>query len=154
MLIKTMNDVFDFALKVDTYSQRVIFFEESYYNDGIDVNDIEIVNDLEKQYGKENILIKRHPRNRKDRFGELGYYTSVENSVPWEVIALNIPDLDNKILVTMTSTALISTFLLFNTHAQMVFRIRNLPENNDRVKYTKTVIEKLADLYPDRFYLQ
>lgn len=154
VLIKTMNDVFDFALKVDTYSQRVIFFEESYYSDGIDVNDIEIVNDLEKQYGKENILIKRHPRNRKDRFGELGYYTSVENSVPWEVIALNIPDLDNKILVTMTSTALISTFLLFNTHAQMVFRIRNLPENNDRVKYTKTVIEKLADLYPDRFYLQ
>lgn len=154
VLIKNMNDVFDFALNVDAYSQKVIFFEESYYNDGIDVNDIEIVNELEKQYGKENILIKRHPRNRIDRFKAMGYTTSVENNIPWEVIAFNIPDLDNKILITMTSTALISTFLLLNTHAQMIFKIRDLPDKNDRVKYTKAVIEKLTDLYPDRFYLQ
>lgn len=147
---RVLNYVFEYDALVDDYHQRVIFFEESYYNDGIDVDDISIVNQLAVKYGQEAIFVKRHPRNKENRFAQVGFVTSHDSSVPWELIAMNLENLDEKILVTMTSTALISTFLLLNSNAKMIFKVSEMPEDNARIKYTKEVILKLCSLFPTR----
>lgn len=105
-LLSIYNCVFGFDAKADSYEQKVIFFEESYYADGYSVNDVDIVEQIASIVGKENIFIKIHPRNPKNRFAELGYATNRNTSIPWEVIAMNI-DLSDKILITIASVAVI-----------------------------------------------
>lgn len=134
----------------DIYDKKVFFFEESYYNDGIKTDDVQLVEDLAAIYGKDNIMIKVHPRNRENRFKMLGYNTNTDLTIPWEVIALNIDGLDNKVLATMTSTALINTYLCLNSNSKLFFYISRLNSDNPRVLYTAEVIKKLALLYPDR----
>ena len=136
-----LNYVYKYNELEDSYSERVIFFEES--------NDLAIVDKLADAYGKDNIFIKRHPRNEINRFENLMYKTNINKSIPWELIALNI-DLNNKVLVTMTSSSVANTFLLFNSKAKIVFDYSSLDIcANERIKYTVEVIENMKKLYPE-----
>jgi len=105
-LLSVYNRVFNYSAAVDHYDKKVIFFEESYYADGFEVNDIAVVEKLADIVGKENIFVKIHPRNPQNRFAELGYATNKNTAIPWEVIAMNL-DLSDKILVTIASVAAI-----------------------------------------------
>ncbi len=144
-----LNKVFSVKECRDSYDRDVIFFEESYYNDGILTGDVELVENLAKIYGKDNIIVKVHPRNKENRFKKLGYTTNVDLTIPWEAIALNIEGMENKTLVTMTSTALISTYLCIKSNAKLIFYTSKLNSQNQRVLYTAEVIKKLASLYPN-----
>ena len=106
-LINIYNLIFEYNESVDSYSQKIIFFEESYYADGYNCNDIEIVEKIAKIVGKENLFIKIHPRNPKNRFKELGYKTNTNTSIPWEVIAMNM-DLSKKILLSIASVSVLT----------------------------------------------
>lgn len=141
-----LNRTFGYDKIRDRYDRKVIFFEESYVEDGIPVADIEIVDSLAEKYGKENLMVKRHPRVKKNRFETSGYKTNVDFSIPWEVIAMNIPDLDDRILVTMTSTSLINTVLLFDSSVQIIFNYENMNMDNFRIKSTVEVVQKLLSL--------
>ncbi|MCC8153174.1 MAG: alpha-2,8-polysialyltransferase family protein [Tannerellaceae bacterium] len=146
-----LNEVFDYKNIEDTYEEKVIFFEESYVGDGIPVDDVSLVERLRDLYGIENILIKTHPRIPQNRFKSLGYKTNINHSIPWEVIVLNIPNLDDKILVTMTSTALINTFLIRKSNAKLIFSFDSIRNNdNKRIKNTLEVIDRLISLHPDK----
>lgn len=150
-LLAILNHIFDIENCPDDYDKPVIFFEESYHNDGIVTGDVQIVDALAKQYGKENIFIKVHPRNSDNRFQKLGYHTNIDFSIPWEVIALNMDNLDKKILATMTSTALINTFLVLHSNADMRFYYDGMIMDDPRVKHTVEVMEKAIKLYPLKF---
>lgn len=105
-IVALYNRIFGYDASVDSYDQKVIFFEESYYADGIESHDIELVEQIAASVGKENIMVKIHPRNPKNRFKELGYLTNNNLSIPWEVIAMNM-DLTDKILISIASVAVI-----------------------------------------------
>lgn len=146
-----LNSAFDYYSLSDSYEEKVIFFEESYVEDGIPVNDLEIVHHLEEKYGKNNIFIKSHPRVSVNRFQKQGFKTNSNTSVPWEVIALN-KDLDSKVLVTMTSTAVVNSYFLFQTQAEMIFEYEALRnESNKRIVWTIEVIDRLKELFPEKF---
>ena len=106
----TLNTIFDYFQCEDVYDKRVVFFEESHVFEGFDVPDIDIVNQIAKVVGKEEIMIKIHPRNPENRFSKLGFKTNKNTSIPWEVILLN-QSFDNKVLVTISSGAVVSPYL-------------------------------------------
>lgn len=140
-----LNRLFDYAIIKDSYTEKVIFFEESYYADGVDVPDVEIVNKLAEKYGKDQIFVKKHPRNPTNRFEQLGYKTNVDTSIPWEVIAMNI-DLSDKIIATISSTAAINTVLMF-PNAKVKFFCDDVKTDNFRVNSTIEVIKKIQEVY-------
>lgn len=140
-----LNRMFDYDSMKDSYTEKVIFLEESYYADGIDVPDVEIVNKLAEKYGKDQIFVKKHPRNPTNRFEQLGYKTNVDTSIPWEVIALNI-DLSDKIIATISSTAVISTVLMFPS-ANVKFFCDDVKTDNFRVNSTIEVIKRIQKVY-------
>lgn len=105
-LVEIYNSVFGYETDVDAYKEPVIFFEESYFADGYNVDDIGIVEQIADIVGKNNIFIKIHPRNPENRFKKNGYKTNQNTSIPWEVICMNM-DLKNKILVSISSVAVI-----------------------------------------------
>lgn len=141
------NNLYDFASLSDTYDEKIVFFEESYFQDGIKVNDISLVDSLAKEHGRSSILVKTHPRNEVNRFKNLGYKTNKDKAVPWEVIALNI-DLDDKILVTMTSSALVNTYIMRPSDAKLIYDFRGIDIlSNERLKYTVEVINKMKTVF-------
>lgn len=106
-MLQTLNRIFDYREELDRYDPKVIFFEESYYADGKDVGDLKIVKALADHYGKENIMIKLHPRSKIDRFKASGYKTNANTSIPWELILLN-QSIEDKLLCTLMSNAVLS----------------------------------------------
>ena len=110
-VVNQYNQIFGYDDSVDAYDKKVIFFEESYYADGIETNDVEILGKIAEIIGKENIFVKIHPRNPDNRFKVLGYKTNVNTSIPWEVIAMNI-DLKDKILCSIASVAVIEPCIM------------------------------------------
>lgn len=99
---KIINELFDVDKCPDKYEQSVVFFEESYYADGHDVDDVSIIEKIAELVGKENIIVKIHPRNPVNRFKHMGFATNIDTTTPWEAIALNI-DMSNKYLITIAS---------------------------------------------------
>ena len=105
-----LNTLFNYAECKDEYDKKVIFFEESYYVEGESVPDIQIVEQIAQKIGKENVMIKVHPRNPINRFRQLGYKTNTDSFIPWELIVLN-QDMREKIFVTIASGAAINPYL-------------------------------------------
>lgn len=104
------NTLFGYENCKDNYDRKIIFFEESYFVEGDAVPDIEIVEKIAEKAGKDNIMIKVHPRNPVNRFKALGYKTNVDTFIPWELIVLN-QSFDDKTLVTIASGAAINPYL-------------------------------------------
>ena len=130
------------------YNRQVIFFEESYFAENIPVDDAKIVQHISNMVGKENILVKMHPRSPRNRFEPLGYETNNSIEIPWEIIALNI-DISSKILVTIGSAAaLVSLTSLYPKKTIMLFTCKEFKNNTilpyesleHFCKYSKTPI--------------
>lgn len=116
-LISMLNKIFDYEHCPDRYDRRIIFFEESHNFEGFNVPDVDIVNRMAEKVGKENIMIKIHPRNPVNRFAELGYKTNKDTAVPWEIIMLN-EHFSDTIFVTISSGAVVAPYLYLDMQSR------------------------------------
>lgn len=110
---KIINKIFDYNNVTDDYDKKYIFFEESFYADSGYMEDMLLVEKIAAIIGKENMMIKIHPRNPENRFEKSGYKTNQNTAVPWEVILLN-NDFSGKVLMTIGSASIITPYILFN----------------------------------------
>ena len=111
---RKVNLLFGYSAKFNEYDTKYIFFEESFLAEGNEINDIDLVNKIAARVGKENIMIKIHPRNPINRFKKLGYKTNKCTYIPWEVVLMNMEDLSDKIFITVASACVLNPFLTFN----------------------------------------
>ena len=108
-----VNRIFGYETSTDRYDKKYLFFEESFYADGYAINDVELVEKLAAHVGKENIMIKIHPRNPENRFAALGYKTNRDTSIPWEVIMMNMDNVSDTVFVTIASSAILNPIMIF-----------------------------------------
>lgn len=111
--ITELNNIFAFYEMRDTYEEKYIVLASSYSEIAQMHNLKTILKDLEQTVGKDEIIIKTHPRVINNIYKECGFKTSYDLSVPWEIIALNY-DLSNKVIITSFSGALYTPKILFN----------------------------------------
>ena len=111
-LIDTLNYVFSIETILDSYDEKYIYFEcgDAFFFNNND--DLRYVNKLIELVGKDNILIKRHPRIKENRFANMGVHIATGSSVPWELIQLNIP-MKDKVFITTKSAAAITSEIYF-----------------------------------------
>ena len=102
-----VNTIFNYNDLEDSYSEKYIIFEESFFAETGYMEDVELIKKLAEIVGKENIFIKIHPRNQINRFEKLGFKTNKNTFIPWEVIAMNM-DITNKKLVAIISTSILN----------------------------------------------
>ena len=112
-LKEIINNTFDYNNIKDNYSQKYIFFEESFFCDNKGIDDLPLIMRIAKIVGKENLLVKLHPRNRVDRFAEYGIETNKTIGIPWEVIQMN-NDFSDKVFLTISSGSVLASRLYFN----------------------------------------
>ena len=128
----------------------MLFFEESYPCDGVDIGDVALMDRVARLVGKENILVKIHPRNQVNRFQEAGYATNQDTSMPWELIVLN-SSFERTLFMTVGSSAATNPWCVFGIPAKAVF-LCNLVEEpqklrNDVLDQTKQICQGRPDLF-------
>lgn len=145
--VEKVNEIFDYKQLDDKYEDyKYIFFEEGYSSENINIFDLEFVDYISSKVGKKSIFIKRHPRCKNNRFGELGYITNKNTSIPWEIIALNI-DLSDKILLTCSSQSVFTTIALLGVETTSVMYFKSLDDRSMLYPFVSEYIEKKAKYF-------
>lgn len=104
-----IEDVFG---KTEPVEQKLIYFEGVFWGDGHLVNEMELFLAIANYIGKDNVVVKRHPRNIVDRFTPLGFHVMPQQSVPWEVMIKDL-DLSRKALVSVASFTAFSALEMY-----------------------------------------
>lgn len=125
--LSTVNKVFGYSEMKDKYDKKYIFMEESFYVEKQGVDDIGLLNKIAEQVGKENIMVKIHPRNPVNRFKELGYKTNEDTCIPWEVIIAN-QDMSDKTLLTVSSSSVLNPARIFGIYPKVELLYTELNE--------------------------
>jgi hypothetical protein len=109
--------IFDVDGSTLAYPEKYIFFAGmSDLEGGEPVGEYQLACKIAELVGKDNLLVKTHPRDPRKIYEENGFH--VDNSaVPWEVMELT-RDFSDKILMTLTSTTVLSGYLLTDTAAE------------------------------------
>lgn len=98
---------------IPSFDQKVVYFEGTFMGDGILTNEMQIISRIASQVGKENMIIKRHPRNPIDRFTPMGYAVMENSSVPWEIMLMDM-DVSDKVLISVASFTCLSPMEMYN----------------------------------------
>lgn len=136
----------------DYKDKKYIFFEECFAEDFGNNGDEKIIQQIADIVGKDNIIIKLHPRDKTDRFKKLGFFTNKDLSIPAEVLISEFIE-DKKVFITFSSGSVlnykffrdenIKTILLYKLYGDSFVE---MPE--DRIKwFEKYIIEYGKDIY-------
>ncbi len=112
-LVELLNKVFNYTPQANPYNRPFIFLEESFAADNFKVNDIDLVEQIANIVGRDNLIIKLHPRSTLNRFAPLGYTTGMNTSVPWELVLLN-SHMTDSVLISISSSAMLQPYLLLD----------------------------------------
>lgn len=103
--------------------EKFIFLEEAFFDDKIPSNDLELVLRIADIVGKDQMIVKLHPRNKVNRFKEYGFKTMEHTQVPWEITLMD-EDITDKILFTVSSNASITSKLIFEKNMNVIMLYR------------------------------
>lgn len=104
------------------FDRKYIFFEENIPDGTID--DFALVMKIAEKVGKENLIVKLHPRRPVDRFSNYGIKVSRSVGIPWEAFLMKY-DFSDKVIMTISSSVAFSSRLYFNQPIKtyMLFRV-------------------------------
>lgn len=117
--INTLYKVFG---QYEMPEEQYIFFDECFSKELRASSDIEILDRIAKKVGKENVVVKLHPRSGdKGEFYKLhGYKILADNTVPWEIVVLSA-ELNNKVLISVSSASLLTPNIVYGKKAYSIY---------------------------------
>lgn len=149
-LANDLGVIFNVEECVDKYEEKYIFFEDGY-SDWNKREDITFIQKMADIVGKENIIVKIHPRNPDNRFVELGFKTNKDLSIPWEIIAMNM-DITEKVFVTMYSQSILTPRILLKKKYKAIMlckMVKGFDDSNHKMfdYYYKHFLSKDKRMY-------
>ena len=105
--------------KVSPFKQKIIYFEGAFMGDSILTNEMNLFLHIADKVGKENLIVKRHPRNLVDRFTPLGYAVMDNATVPWEIMLMDM-DVTDKLLISIASFTCISPMEMYGMETSSI----------------------------------
>lgn len=136
-----------FAFEPKPIPQKVIFFASSSDIDGNGFGETELILNLAELVGRENILVKMHPRDGRSVYRDAGLNVMERSDVPWEVVQI-CGAADESLCMTTTSGAFINPAALLGGAARGVFWRLDRPDNtalNDRMSFIETTLRRLHE---------
>ena len=135
------------------FQEKYIYLAAGGYEDNYFQNEIDLLDYMSKVVGKENIIVKLHPRYSLDPFSKFGYKVLKNNPpIPWEAFLLQ-HDTSEQVFVTIFSTAVLSPKLLFGREQKIIFLYRLFQGTNRyglfgrnisaSLNYLKRIVEQL-----------
>lgn len=109
---KILTKSFDISLLKDEYKEKYIFFTGvGDFEAGQPIGETEVVKKVADLVGKDNLLVKQHPRDSGDVYEKAGLHVDYNSSVPWEAIQLS-RNFDGKVFLSVNSSSILSSILM------------------------------------------
>ncbi len=119
-LYNSLAKIFNLKESPDQYSEKYIFLEDGARDWAETDDDIKLLNAIADVIGKENIIVRLHPRNAVNRFKALGYKTNIDNTIPWEILSGQI-DIEKKVLITIYSQSVFTPEQIYGKKGKAIF---------------------------------
>lgn len=100
--------------------EPVVFFMESFHADRVNTSNLDLLDRIATLFGKENIIVKMHPRDQENWLAPKGYKIFPASQIPWEIMLMT-NDVEKKLFVSLSSTAVLSAQLVFGKKATSMF---------------------------------
>lgn len=154
-ILDEINGVFGYEKDIGKeYDKKIIFFEESFFADRGNSNDVRIIDYIADKVGKENIIIKLHPRNNINRFIGEGYKTNKGTGIPWELIAINLDESSDKCFITFSSGAVLNYKFIIDKSFKTILLYKCIGDDFYHISdEIKKWFEKFTKLYPDQIFI-
>lgn len=112
---------------LDLPEEKYIFFDKPDFAEKLPSMQLDLLDELSNILGKNNIIVKCHPRNNSDRYSIRGYKIIPANNMLWEMANFN-QTITDKILISEISTSSITAKTIFdiNVTSINVFNMTNL----------------------------
>ena len=139
-----LSVMFDINKKNMAYSQKYIFFTSVLdFEGGEPVGEYELVCKIAKLVGKENLLIKIHPRDKRTIYTDNNFCVDKNSCIPWEAIQLS-GNFSDKVFMTVNSGSVLSgsTMSKNAVRTYFMFKLCNV-NNNDLGKKSVYDINRL-----------
>lgn len=145
-IIDMFEDVFNIN-QSDHIKEKYIIF------DTLRLKDDKKFKTLDKCYeiiaecvGISNVINKPHPRSRVSNNSNISVYQNQE--IPMEILYANMSDLDQKVLISFTSSAVFTPKILFNKEPQVISLHRIFKESTMSMLFEE-VYKKFKETYTD-----
>lgn len=119
-LIRSLNTIFSYTPEQDEFPQKYIYFASSSDVDGFPVGETEMVIQIADKVGKDNLLIKMHPRDKRTVYEDRGLTVSRSSSVPWELIQLT-HDFSNHVFISLVSSSILTASAILHEDIDSYF---------------------------------
>lgn len=113
------------------YKQKYIYFSAICDVEGGEpIGEINLVKQIAKLVGKDNLIIKKHPRDLRDVYEKSNFIVDKNSAIPWEVIQL-VYDFKDHIFLTATSGSVLTINSLVPNKAKtyFLFNLCNIKNN-------------------------
>lgn len=100
-------------------TEKHIYFEDYFFPERHITNEMQLFRQLAAIVGQDDLIVKTHPRSDIDRYALLGYKSIGLSSTPWE-IQLLANEIGEKVLISISSTAILTPFLLFHADVHVI----------------------------------
>lgn len=122
-----------FDLNADTlrYPQKFIYFSSVYdFECGKPIGEFELVKRIADLVGKDNLIIKTHPRDTRTVYRDYGLSVDKNSGIPWEAIQLSA-DFSDKVFMTATSGSVLAGSFMSEkpTKTFYMYKLCNISEN-------------------------
>lgn len=153
-MVGIYNSIFGITSATLTkYREKYIFFEESYHVNGHPIHDVEIAECIANIVGRDNLIIRLHPRCSENRFYKIGCRTVRPEGIPWEVVQLNA-DFTGKVFLTVSSGSVLASKLFFDDPIRTILLYKCFQEKINNIGVFDDFISKIIDTTEsDDFYI-
>lgn len=152
--VNSNNKVRDILLKIfnvnfdeNIYKEKYIFFTSVYdFEGGEPIGEYELVCKIADLVGKENLLVKTHPRDVRTIYEDNGFTVDKNSDIPWEAIQLS-RGFSDKVFLTATSGSVLAGSFMSENPPKTFFMHKccNVLGNSSSQKTIETIEELLCD---------
>ena len=140
---ETLKEIFTVNSEMLCINEKYIFFTSVYdFEGGHPIGETELVLEIADLIGRDNLIVKMHPRDNRNVFQKHGIHVYTQSAVPWEAIQLN-NDFSDKVFLTVNSGSVLGANMILKDRAKSYFLYNCCDiSKNDNAITTKKDIEK------------
>ena len=126
------------------YDKKYIYFasmidSEILKKDG----EFAILRDIAEVVGKDNLIVKLHPREEnRQRYADLGVTIDTNSDIPFEIIQL-VRDFSDNVFITCLSGSVLNFASILPERTRTYFTYGMLPEKNAKIDQICEIYEKV-----------
>lgn len=129
------------------YDKEYIYFASSIDFDNDVMVEFDLVEKLAGLIGKENLLIKVHPRDRRNIYKENGYQVDGNSSIPWEALQFHVGIAGKKLLSTFSSSAISSNLMIRSgVESYYLYNLCDCP-NHDVIRLVEVLDDTIKRMH-------